>query len=484
MKIRVLKAGQPTYWYANKIGEVFETSGQFHSDGAYRVLDCRDGTDSPGYVAQEDCEIVEEADGVENVTVLKDELGLDREYREVKRKANTGDLIAFDGHANGITAKKAYVVTGGDHDGAEFYDDDGDMRWEAHIPAGSYVLEPTDIIRIDGERFRMVEREANVGERVVIVNLADYVSGDGGYGYNVGDVFEVVSLDLDGTPNIQPDGTSYSEIFLEHQEYRVLVPVQALAHETLGSVTDAPQPGVPEQSDIAELVRKSHEQQAQIDGLTETVANLAWRVSELERGQVPKEASESVVVKTMTRDEIIEKAKADVVKLKRIGGDRYATLPPTSSLFGRHYDVKFQINRKKNTVVALVYGGISQTLLSRGIAKCAPSDCFNVHIGMAIALRRALGLDIPQEYVSAPQPDEARVGDVVIKIEGFGAGVSGVVEQVGGDHSPRKPTWTYVSGDRGLTFFDDSDTHFWAFKHLVKVLDDSRDGRYGEVYSA
>lgn len=455
----------------------------------------------------------------EKVTVLKDELGLDREYREVKREASDGERIKViaispDSGKNGkVEIGEVFTV--------KYVDEVGDvLSVEERCVGGLFatdwkglreyvVLEPTDIVRIDGERFRMVDRKASVGERVVVVDVVDDA-----HEFPLGSI-GVVEWISDLGYEVRVSNLHYKQTLIQ-DEYRVLVPVQALAHEPLGSVSDAAQPNVSEQAGVADLVRKSHEQQARIDGLTETVANLARRLSEaesalhnvgldvgliengvsedirklkervaeLERGQAPKEAPEPVVEKTSTRDEVIEKARVDVADLKRIGGDRYATLPPTSSLCGKYYDVKFQINRKKNTVVALVYGGISRTLYSRGIAKCAPTDCFNVHIGTAIALRRALGLDIPQEYVNTPQPTEVKVGDVVTKTEGYDAGVSGVVEQIGGDRNPRKPAWIYVGGDQGLTFFDESDTHFWAFKHRVKILDDSRDGRYGEVYSA
>lgn len=56
---------------------------------------------------------------------------------------------------------------------------------------------------------------------------------------------------------------------------------------------------------------------------------------------------------------------------------------------------------------------MSGDVISKGIAKCASSDCFNVHIGKAIALRRALGHQVPTEYLNAPQPTEVHVGDVV-----------------------------------------------------------------------
>src|SRR5699024_4552499 len=75
---------------------------------------------------------------------------------------------------------------------------------------------------------------------------------------------------------------------------------------------------------------------------------------------------------------------------------------------------EFIVNKEKRTVVCLLKGSSRPKVYSGGIAKCAPNDCFNVHLGKAIALRRALGLDVPDEYLYAPQPTEVRKGDVVI----------------------------------------------------------------------
>jgi hypothetical protein len=101
------------------------------------------------------------------------------------------------------------------------------------------------------------------------------------------------------------------------------------------------------------------------------------------------------------RDEIVEKAKADIERL----------------LSSQRVKSSFVINKEKRTIVALVPDAFRYPIKirSRGIAKCDPTDCFNVHIGKAIALRRALGLEVPTEYLNAPQPTEVRVGDVVHK---------------------------------------------------------------------
>lgn len=100
------------------------------------------------------------------------------------------------------------------------------------------------------------------------------------------------------------------------------------------------------------------------------------------------------------RDEIIEQAEDDFINTAydyQLSAD----------------DSEIVVNREKRTVVALTKNPITGKVLSRGIAKCAPGDCLNVHIGKAIALRRALGLPVPDEYLNAPQPTEVRVGDVI-----------------------------------------------------------------------
>jgi hypothetical protein len=110
------------------------------------------------------------------------------------------------------------------------------------------------------------------------------------------------------------------------------------------------------------------------------------------------------------RDEIIEKAKRDIAELEAwMKHGNYRSIKTKSKYF---------VNSNSKVVVALVSIDapkqfLNNGLLGKGIAKCDPSDCFNVHIGKAIALRRALGLAVPEEYLNAPQPTEVRVGDRV-----------------------------------------------------------------------
>lgn len=346
----------------------------------------------------------------ENVTVLTDELGLQREYTEVKRKAAVGERIKvtenIQRHMRDMTIGNLYEVIDVSTDeetneygeaSVEVIDDAGDQA-TAFLSA-FVVLEPTDIIRIDGERFRIVERKANVGERVKVVNAVANAKKE--YGYDNGEVYEVVSLYGD-EPHIRPDGTEYSEIFLHHEEYHVIESLKT-AHQ--------PQPQPP--AEISAIQRS-------IDALTEMTAMLALKVTELERNDKRPltEAIRDIAVggaKKLTRDDVIERAKADVAELiaKVYVGDGFKSGIPTFEDCGP-LTFKFVINRDKRTVVALgALKHFTEDIEARGIAKCAPDDVFNVYIGKAIALRRALGLEVPDEYVNAPKPTEVRVGGIV-----------------------------------------------------------------------
>lgn len=79
------------------------------------------------------------------------------------------------------------------------------------------------------------------------------------------------------------------------------------------------------------------------------------------------------------------------------------------------YAVKpeFHVNKEKRIVTCLLKGASSGHVKSKAFAKAAPMDCFNVHIGKAIAFAKALGERIPNQFFDAPQPTEAEVGDVV-----------------------------------------------------------------------
>ncbi|MDQ0174450.1 hypothetical protein [Bacillus chungangensis] len=118
------------------------------------------------------------------------------------------------------------------------------------------------------------------------------------------------------------------------------------------------------------------------------------------------------------RDLIIEQAKQDVKRL--LGESRIRMVPNLCGELESFYpnctyprdEVEFVINREKRTVVALIKY-VAGKVWAKGIAKCAPDDCFNKHIGKVIALHRALGLEVPGKYLNVPQPKKVREGDKI-----------------------------------------------------------------------
>ena len=154
------------------------------------------------------------------------------------------------------------------------------------------------------------------------------------------------------------------------------------------------------------------------------------------------------------RDDIVAKAKADVGKLSRNGF--------SFNSVGDKRLVKYIVNKDKRTVVALLSGYLSGIIYERGIAKCDPSDCFNVHIGKAIALRRALGLDLPSYYLNVPNPTEVRVGDVIMR-----KGIVSGLRVITGDRGTRPNGERYFKTKEGAGTTIES--------NINKIIDDSRE---------
>jgi len=129
---------------------------------------------------------------------------------------------------------------------------------------------------------------------------------------------------------------------------------------------------------------------------------------ELEDAPVPAMAPK------LTREEVIEKAKSDVAQITEYASNKKGNLTGNFTYQSLKSSPEYVINKEKRTVVALVRSFYSNEALEKGIAKCDPDDCFNSHIGRAIALRRAFDLMIPHVYLKAPQPTVVRAGDIVL----------------------------------------------------------------------
>ncbi|MFZ7765057.1 hypothetical protein [Bacillus licheniformis] len=274
----------------------------------------------------------------------------------------------------------------------------------------------TAIRKEDAELIITEKRPAKVGEKVIIIDdfnepkymLHDVVPVIGG-----GDEHGVAVRKLGEWP-----------IYLNNEQYEVIVNNEE--DDEVENVEQRYDIVVETARDAIEELRLAAYAKGYEDARRELMA----------QAPVEKTAQER-------RDEIVERAKADVSGLlKRDIG----------------HDHEFIVNTEKRTVVVLRKLRGCTNIVRRGIAKAAPDDCFNVHIGEAIALHRALGLEVPDEYLNAPQPTEVRVGDVVA-YRGFYKTIDYVTVVADGE-----PTG---GGRAALTSI--------AVKH-GKIIDDSRTG--------
>lgn len=168
-----------------------------------------------------------------NIHVLADETlgGIKREYVEVDRKAEVGEKIVIvnadvqceDPYNNGDIFEVESLLGCSRGIQTSCYRDIFDFEY--------HVLEPTDIVHIDGQRYELTDRKAEVGEKVIVTKSEDFPKGFIAEVEIIDDSYEDISFYLtegiDG--NFFLDGTNES--------YRVLVPV-----ETETAEADEPQP--------------------------------------------------------------------------------------------------------------------------------------------------------------------------------------------------------------------------------------------------
>lgn len=243
-------------------------------------------------------------------------------------------------------------------------------------------------------KFKTEKRPAKVGERILITDATPIYSGD--Y-YENGDVLTVTQADVSDEGDVR---TSETKTYIDYFEYEVITV------ETNEIGGDKMNVGIIEKM------------QAELDELKAKVAALE---SAGRHRQVAEAIAELPRVKSTQeiRDEIVAKAKRDVEELIAHGRDviKVGGTDGNNTYRESFYWVEFNVNSQKRTVVALVGLGENRRYFPevkhKGIAKCAPNDCINSHIGRAISLRRALGLTVPSEYLQAPQPTEVRAGDII-----------------------------------------------------------------------
>ncbi|MEC2307688.1 hypothetical protein [Bacillus atrophaeus] len=168
----------------------------------------------------------------QNIHVLADETlgGIKREYVEVNRKAEVGEKIVivdrYDrevGYENGaiFTVDRDDFLTVNEHvesDAAKSVDNIHGfiLREEYH------VLEPTDIVHIDGpdgttQRYVLTDRKAEVGEKVIVTEKGAHL-------YPIGTITEIEKINERRSTQTRKGNLDLCGWLLE-REYGVLVPL-------------------------------------------------------------------------------------------------------------------------------------------------------------------------------------------------------------------------------------------------------------------
>ncbi|MBY0023779.1 hypothetical protein J2W97_000838 [Paenibacillus jamilae] len=428
-----------------------------------------------------------------NITVLPDESlgGIKREYREVKRKAVTGERIkitagpeAFFGQDFRRTIHEVTDVVGFNVKTTGKWKD-GSVLNPAHDDY--VVLEPTAAVYVDdpdgvGRKYRMVDRKAAVGERVIIVNEgrescggAYYRKGNVGYFVDYGQLYGNIRVSFGGTSR---------KCYVSPGDYRVLEPLTVAPLLSEQSAQDQAAATISALAlRLDALTERMDALEAKVDAAyttqpttavdTEVVLKAVRKFSE----GLKRSVSDALKTPQQRRDEIVELAKADVKRLENKHQSRME-FEGAASFWPRgcekngktpcHF-VEYVVDRGKRTVVALIRFIKSRRVDYRGVAKCAPGDVFNAHIGKAISLRRALGLDVPAEYLNVPKPTEVRVGDYVRDSSGLFGGAVGYVDEI--EHRDGEIYGVLYRNRRSTR----GDGRIWTRPHYVTALDDTRE---------
>ncbi|MDM5245727.1 hypothetical protein [Lysinibacillus sp. G4S2] len=245
-----------------------------------------------------------------------------------------------------------------------------ELKLIVHELRGKKSIEPStintveDIIEFEGKQYRKVDREAREGDVVVFDKTVNFkgdeiVTKGQLYKAKIGVLGELAFVDNEGTPLNVYDG-GITKFIPENVSVYELIEAKPLTPNQKRAV-------------IIEKAKKFVE-----DNKTE-----------------------------ITGEALYGKYKGKV--------QTWRSIYVFANKSGKHAcNVEFVVDAEKRTITALMRGVDTNNLYEEATAKCNPNDVFNEHIGKAIALGRALGLDV-SEFEQAVQPNEIAVGH---KIEG------------------------------------------------------------------
>ncbi|QGI00202.1 hypothetical protein [Bacillus subtilis] len=263
------------------------------------------------------------------IHVLADETlgGIKREYVEVDRKAEVGEKIVIveaDCQSEYRNGDMAFV--------SRFVKDDSRIGYyaESILANGQlvalydreyHVLEPTDIVIVNGQRYEMVNDNAQKGDMVIVTGSYDYAVG------HVDTVKEVDSDHLDGSVYLVEGENGETYLDGTEEDYRVLVPVES-------AEADEPQPIDPifaignVAQEVAKLKRTVERLENEIDTLHKDNRTLG---EELQKTQQDlRETMDDVSV----MDEDIKRTGSDINEMSFAVEELAEALKKTDPVYG------------------------------------------------------------------------------------------------------------------------------------------------------
>ncbi|WP_375106129.1 hypothetical protein AB9L15_05080 [Lysinibacillus fusiformis] len=245
----------------------------------------------------------------------------------------------------------------------------------------------------------------NVGDKVQILDASKILYAIKG-GFKTGEVYPVTQINNSGRPVIESKTDHLG--FYEHElKYIQKVSDKPTKNQRITAL----------ENEVAELKLIVHELR---DKKVTTTATVFLDGVPVDINNAPEIQLKAAPTPNQQRAAIIEKAMKFVETNTFYNGRAMAGIG-VNLKGGMVCIPEFIINDTKRTVVVLFkWVSNARRIQSRGIAKCNPSDVFNEHIGKAIALGRALGLDV-SEFEQAVQPTEF-VSEQIITFESDLAG--------------------------------------------------------------
>jgi hypothetical protein len=146
-----------------------------------------------------------------------------REYIEVDRKANIGEYIYFTDD----TEIPNYLKVTGYNDEINYYKvEHNPDEWGATCEVSikrSRTLEPTNIVHIDGKRYRLVNRKAKAGEKVIITETHPTLVYT-----KIGEIVKIIKTDGDTCGSMFKPHDIGEKGAVYHFQYQVLEPVEPI----------------------------------------------------------------------------------------------------------------------------------------------------------------------------------------------------------------------------------------------------------------